>query len=52
MGAAIWSSNQRSMEAFPLQLFVRFFRNHGLLNLRNRPQWRVIEGGSRSYLEP
>jgi predicted NAD/FAD-binding protein len=37
---------------FPLQFFVRFFHNHGLLNVRNRPQWRVIEGGSREYLKP
>lgn len=52
MGAAIWSSNTRTMMQFPLQFFVRFFRNHGLLDLRNRPQWRVIEGGSRAYLAP
>jgi uncharacterized protein len=52
MGAAIWSSGQAVMEAFPLQFFVRFFRNHGLLNLRERPQWRVLCGGSRSYIGP
>ena len=52
MGGAIWSSNHAQMEAFPLQFFVRFFRNHGLLGLRNRPQWRVIEGGSRAYIAP
>jgi len=52
MGAAIWSSNTDMMLNFPLQFFVRFFRNHGLLNIKNRPQWRVIKGGSRSYIEP
>lgn len=52
MGAAIWSSNTRVMTEFPLQFFVRFFRNHGLLDLRDRPEWRVIEGGSRAYLAP
>lgn len=52
MGAAIWSSDDATMAAFPLQFFLRFFRNHGLLDLRNRPQWRVIEGGSRNYIEP
>ncbi|WP_206019367.1 FAD-dependent oxidoreductase, partial [Pseudomonas viridiflava] len=31
---------------------VRFFKNHGLLSVTNRPQWCVIEGGSRSYIEP
>ncbi len=52
MGAAIWSSGMRDVEAMPLQFFVQFFRNHGLLDLRNRPQWRVIEGGSRNYIAP
>jgi predicted NAD/FAD-binding protein len=52
MGAAIWSSDDSTMEQFPLQFFVRFFRNHGLLNLRHRPQWRVIRGGSRNYIGP
>lgn len=52
MGAAIWSCNQATMDAFPLGFLVRFFDNHGLLGLRNRPQWRVIAGGSRSYIAP
>ena len=52
MGSAIWSADTPVMLDFPLQFFVRFFRNHGLLNVRNRPQWRVIEGGSREYLQP
>jgi predicted NAD/FAD-binding protein len=52
MGAAIWSANTEMMLNFPLAFFVRFFRNHGLLNVRNRPQWRVIKGGSRSYIDP
>jgi len=50
MGAAIWSADDAGMDAFPLQFFVRFFRNHGLLDLHNRPQWKVIEGGSRAYI--
>jgi predicted NAD/FAD-binding protein len=52
MGSAIWSADTPVMMEFPLEFFVRFFRNHGLLNIRNRPQWRVIEGGSREYLKP
>lgn len=52
MGAAIWSSGSEAMLDFPLSFFVRFFKNHGLLSIKNRPQWYVIEGGSRSYLEP
>ncbi len=52
MGSAIWSATLSSMEAFPLLFFVRFFKNHGLLSIKNRPQWRVIKGGSKSYLAP
>ncbi len=52
MGSAIWSSKQSDMLEMPLQFFVKFFRNHGLLNLKNRPQWRVIKGGSSAYIEP
>ncbi|HEN8711876.1 TPA: FAD-dependent oxidoreductase [Pseudomonas putida] len=52
MGSAIWSMSRADMLGFPLQFFVRFCRNHGLLSVSNRPQWRVIEGGSRSYLAP
>ncbi|WP_110968843.1 NAD(P)/FAD-dependent oxidoreductase [Pseudomonas huaxiensis] len=52
MGSAIWSMSRADMLGFPLQFFVRFCRNHGLLSVSNRPQWRVIEGGSRGYIEP
>ena len=51
MGAAIWSANPVTMYAFPARFFLRFFRNHGLLSVNHRPTWRVIEGGSRSYVE-
>lgn len=50
MGAAIWSSTLADMHAFPLQFFARFFLNHGLLDVTNRPQWYVIKGGSREYI--
>ena len=52
MGAAIWSSTLADMRAFPLGFFLRFFQNHGLLDVANRPQWYVIPGGSRQYLGP
>lgn len=52
MGCAIWSASTQIMMDFPLQFFVQFFKNHGLLSVNNRPQWRVIEGGSKSYLGP
>ncbi|MEX2962298.1 NAD(P)/FAD-dependent oxidoreductase [Microbulbifer sp. TYP-18] len=52
MGSAIWSASTKQMLEFSASFFVRFFFNHGLLNLFNRPQWRVIRGGSREYIEP
>jgi predicted NAD/FAD-binding protein len=52
MGAAIWSSSLTQMEGFQFQFFVKFFHNHGLLNIADRPQWYVIPKGSRSYLSP
>ncbi|QDU69468.1 NAD(P)/FAD-dependent oxidoreductase [Engelhardtia mirabilis] len=52
MGAAIWSASRSQMLAFPARYFVRFFANHGFLNVDDRPVWRVVCGGSSSYLEP
>lgn len=52
MGSAIWSATQGAMLDFPLEFFIRFFKNHGLLNVVNRPQWRVIKGGSSAYIAP
>ena len=49
-GAAIWSAAPDDMYAFPAQYFVRFFDNHGFLQLR-KPPWRVIRGGSYSYVK-
>lgn len=50
MGAAIWSSSLNDMSNFPLSLFLRFFENHGLLDIAKRPQWMVVPGGSREYI--
>jgi predicted NAD/FAD-binding protein len=50
MGAAIWSMPARDMADFPAENFVAFFRNHCLLQ-HNRPVWRTVTGGSRSYVE-
>ncbi|HIE0649259.1 TPA: NAD(P)/FAD-dependent oxidoreductase [Serratia marcescens] len=50
MGAAIWSSSLQEMRRFPLPLFLRFFEHHGLLDIRHRPQWYVVPGGSREYV--
>jgi len=51
MGAAIWSCPQDQFAEFPIRFIAKFFDNHGLLSIRNRPQWYVISGGSREYLK-
>ena len=52
MGAAVWSSTPEGMRRFPMRFLVRFFDNHGFLQVDGRPQWLTIRGGSREYLEP
>lgn len=51
MGAAIWSAEPEMMSSMPAKFFIRFFENHGLLSVKNRPTWRVIKGGSREYVK-
>ncbi|MBD1388519.1 FAD-dependent oxidoreductase [Neiella sp. HB171785] len=51
MGAAIWSSSIKDMDEFPALFFIRFFVNHGLLEITDRPQWYVIKGGSHQYVK-
>lgn len=50
MGAAIWSSDPKLMYDFPAAYFVRFFDNHGMLSVNERPDWYVIKGGSNKYV--
>ena len=52
MVAAIWSCSLKQAEDFPIEFFLRFFHNHGLLDIKNRPQWYVVKGGSKAYIEP
>jgi uncharacterized protein len=51
MAAAIWSCSTKSMLEFPVGSFVRFFHNHGLLQITNRPRWFTVPGGARQYVE-
>lgn len=51
MGAAIWSCPTSTFANFPIAFIIEFYRNHGLLSLRDRPTWRVVDGGSRRYVE-
>ncbi|MEZ5940446.1 MAG: FAD-dependent oxidoreductase [Planctomycetaceae bacterium] len=51
MGAAIWSCPMTTFQQFPISFILEFYRNHGLLNVFNRPTWHVVQGGSQSYVE-
>ena len=51
MGAAIWSCPTGTFANFPIRFICEFYRNHGLLSLKNRPTWRVVKGGSRNYVQ-
>jgi len=50
VAAAIWSAPLVDTLDYPAASFLRFFQNHGLLTLRNRPEWRTVVGGSRTYV--
>jgi predicted NAD/FAD-binding protein len=51
MAAAIWSTPCNDMLDYPAAAFLRFCDNHGLMRLTDRPQWRTVLGGSRSYVD-
>ncbi len=51
MASAIWSCPEGKIGQFPMKFIIEFYRNHGLLSLRDRPQWRVVCGGSRNYIQ-
>ncbi|UTF50440.1 FAD-dependent oxidoreductase [Desulfomicrobium sp. ZS1] len=50
MAAAIWSTPAGRVGQFPALSFLRFFNNHGLLSLLDRPRWRTVSGGSSRYV--
>lgn len=51
MGSAIWSASLDDMATFPAEAFIRFFKNHGLLNMVQQLGWRTIVGGSSAYVD-
>ena len=50
MAAAVWSADLKLMYEFPARYLIRFFHNHGLLSVNDRPDWYVIKGGSKAYV--
>lgn len=51
MAAAIWSCPRGEIGRFPALTFLRFFNNHGLVQLSGRPKWETVEGGSSRYMQ-
>ena len=51
MASALWSSPVQSVLAFPAKYLVQFMANHHMLQVAGRPEWRVVRGGSRRYVE-
>jgi predicted NAD/FAD-binding protein len=49
--SAVWSADPEQMWSFPASFMAEFFENHGMYSLRDRPRWRTVSGGSRSYVE-
>jgi predicted NAD/FAD-binding protein len=50
MASAIWSASRQAIRSFPALTLVRFLHNHGLLRLTGQPTWKVVAGGSSSYV--
>lgn len=51
MACALWSGPRNTIAAFPVRYFVNFMHNHTMLNVSDRPQWRTIKNGSKSYVD-
>jgi predicted NAD/FAD-binding protein len=52
MTSAVWSMPVEDVERFPAITLLRFFNNHGMLSLNSHPQWKVLRGGSSTYIAP
>ncbi len=52
MAGAVWSMAPEVMPNFPAVTLIRFMQNHGMLGINTHPKWKVIRGGSHSYLAP
>jgi uncharacterized protein len=51
IGASLWSCPIGKFREFPIRFVIEFLRNHGMLQIGDRPQWRVVKGGSARYVE-
>ena len=50
MASAVWSMSLQSIRSFPALTLLRFFQNHDMLGINTHPKWKVIRGGSHTYI--
>jgi predicted NAD/FAD-binding protein len=50
MASAVWSMSFDAIRSFPVLTLLRFFHNHGMLGINTHPQWKVVCGGSHTYI--
>lgn len=49
--ACVWSSGTQTALDYPATYLFTFLQNHGMLEVKNSPQWLTVVGGSRTYVE-
>ena len=52
LGASLWSAPSHTFREFPIRFVLEFLDNHCMLQVKNRPQWKTVVGGSRTYIKP
>ena len=52
MASAVWSTAPDAIRSFPAATMIRFFDHHGMLGINSHPKWRVLRGGSTTYIAP
>ena len=50
MVSAIWSMPPYEASSMPIKFFIKFFQNHGLFKLKNRPHWYTVKNRSKTYV--
>jgi len=51
LGSAIWSADPATFTEMPALTLAQFLHNHGMLQLKGRPRWRTVTGGSARYVQ-
>ncbi len=51
MACALWSAPRDQVHRFPMRYLLTFMANHGMLQVRGRPVWETVSGGSRTYVD-